>query len=70
MPDAFFKAILAGGQTIAFVMYNHNNNENMQKCAMSVDDLETIAGIDFFSELDDDLESQIESTYTLKFWQL
>lgn len=70
VPDAFFKAILAGGQTIAFVMYNHNNNENMQKCAMSVDDLETIAGIDFFSELDDDLESQIESTYTLKFWQL
>ena len=42
----------------------------MQKCAMSVDDLETILGIDFFSELDDDLESQIESTYTLKFWQL
>ena len=70
VPDAFFKAILAEEQTIAFVMYNHNNNENMQKCAMSVDDLETISGIDFFSELDDDLESQIESTYILKFWQL
>lgn len=70
VPDAFFKAILAGEQSIAFVMYNHNNNENMQKCAMSVDDLEIISGIDFFSELDDDLESQIESTYTLKFWQL
>lgn len=70
VPDAFFKAILAGGQTIAFVMYNHNNNENMQKCAMSVDNLEAISEIDFFSELDDDLESQIESTYTLKFWQL
>ena len=37
VPDAFFKAILAGEQSIAFVMYNHNNNENMQKCAMSVD---------------------------------
>lgn len=70
VPDAFFKAILAGGQTIAFVMYNHNNNENMQKCAMSVDDLETISGIDFFSELDDDLEADIESTYNLKNWGL
>ena len=70
VPDAFFKAIFAGGQTIAFVMYNHNNNENMQKCAMSVDDLETISGIDFFSELDDDLEADIESTYNLKNWGL
>lgn len=70
VPDAFFKAILAGGQTIAFVMYNHNNNENMQKCAMSVDDLETISGIDFFSELDDDLEADIESTYNLRNWGL
>lgn len=51
-------------------MYNHNNNENMQKCAMSVDDLETISGIDFFSELDDDLEADIESTYNLKNWGL
>ena len=70
VPDAFFKAILAGEQSIAFVMYNHNNNENMQKCAMSVDDLEIISGIDFFSELDDGLEADIESTYNLKNWGL
>ncbi len=70
VPNAFFKTILAGEQAIAFVMYNHNNNENMQKCAMSVDDLETISGIDFFSELDDDIEIEIESTFTLKYWNL
>ena len=70
VPDAFFKAILAGERSIAFVMYNHNNNENMQKCAMSVDDLEIISGIDFFSELDDGLEADIESTYNLKNWGL
>ena len=29
VPDAFFKAILAGNQAIAFVMYNHNNNANL-----------------------------------------
>lgn len=70
VPDAFFKAILAGGQAIAFVMYNHNNNENIQKCAMSVDNLETISGIDFFAELDDNLENQIEATYNLRIWGL
>lgn len=69
IPDAFFKAILAGEQSIAFVMYNHNNNENMQKCAMSVDDLEVLTGIDFFEELDDALENQVEATYSVSVWK-
>ena len=68
VPDAFFKAIHTGEQAIAFVMYNHNNNENMQKCAMSVDDLEVLTGIDFFTELDDTLENQVEATYSLSVW--
>ena len=68
VPDAFFKAILAGEQSIAFVMYNHNNNENMQKCAMSVDDLEVLTGIDFFEELANALENQVEATYSVSVW--
>lgn len=70
VPDAFFKAILAGNQAIAFVMYNHNNNANLQKCAMSVDDLEALTGIDFFEELDDAFENQVESTFNLRNWGL
>ena len=70
VPDAFFKAILAGEQSIAFVMYNHNNNENMQKCAMSVDDLEALTGIDFFTELDDVKENHVEASYKLNYWGL
>ena len=70
VPDAFFKAVLANDQTIAFVMHNHNNNENMQKCAMSVDDLEVLTGIDFFSELDDNFENQVEAIYNLRTWNL
>ena len=70
VPDAFFKAILAGEQSFAFVMYYHNNNENLQKCAMSVDDLEALTGIDFFAELDDDFENRVEATYNLRNWSL
>ena len=70
VPDAFFKAILAGEQSIAFVMYNHNNNENMQKCAMSVDELEELTGFDFFAALDDTLEAEAEKSYKLNFWKL
>ena len=70
IPDAFFKAILSNDEAIGFVMYNHNSNENLQKCAMSVDELEEITGYDFFSEMDDEDENRIESSYKLKYWGL
>jgi endonuclease G len=70
VPDAFFKALMTDSQAIAFVMYNTSTNENMQKCAMSVDRLEEITGLDFFPEVDDELENHLESTYTLKYWGL
>lgn len=70
IPDALFKAILADNQAIAFVMYNRSSNANMQKCAMSVNQLEKISGLDLFQELNDNIEESIESTYSLKYWGL
>ena len=70
IPDAFFKAILSHDESIGFVMYYHNSNENLQKCAVSVDELEDITGYDFFSEMDDEDENRIESSYKLKYWGL
>ncbi len=70
VPDAFFKAILADRQAIAFVMYNQPKNEKIPKCAMSIDSLEELVGVDFFSELDDDIESEIESSFIPRHWNL
>lgn len=42
----------------------------MQKCAMSVNQLEKISGLDLFQELNDNIEESIESTYSLKYWGL
>ena len=70
VPDAFFKAVLAGEQSIAFVMYNRPENENMQSCAMSVDRLEEISGIDFFAELEDSIENKSEASFNLRYWGL
>ncbi len=74
VPDAFFKAIMAdtprGLQTIAFVMYNKDKNENMQRCAMSVNDLEKMAGLDVFEDIDDSIEEEVESSYNLRNWGL
>ena len=74
VPDAFFKAVLTNDgkrwHTIAFVMQNRSYNENMQKCAMSVDELEKLTGFDFFAALDDTLEAEAEKSYKLNFWKL
>lgn len=70
VPNAFFKAILASEQAIAFVMYNQSKNEKIPKCAMSIDSLEELVKLDFFSELDDDIENEIESTFILEYWNL
>lgn len=37
---------------------------------MSVDDLEAPSGIDFFAELDDNHENQVEAAYNLRNWGL
>lgn len=74
VPDAFFKAIMMQdkGQwhSIAFVMENRPYNENMQKCAMTVDELEELTGFDFFAAMDDEVEAEAESRKSLKTWRL
>ena len=74
VPDAFFKAVMVNDgnrwQAIAFVMQNRSYNDNLQNCAMSVDELEELTGFDFFAALDDTSEAEAESIYKLSFWKL
>lgn len=74
IPDAFFKAVMVQkGNTwhsIAFVMENREKNENMQNCAMSVDELEDLTGLDFFTALEDETEAKAEKGFSLSFWKL
>ncbi len=74
VPDAFFKAVMVQSgnrwHSIAFVMQNRPYNENMQKCAMSVDELEEITGLDFFTAMDNETEALAENSYRLSFWKL
>jgi DNA/RNA endonuclease G (NUC1) len=51
-------------------MYNTSNNENLQRCAMTVDNVENVTRFDFFPELDDDTENYLESSFKLKYWGL
>lgn len=72
VPGAYYKAIVAPyvdtPRGIAFVYPNTDAPGNMQNYAMSIDDLEQITGIDFFSKLPDDLEDMVEKSYSFNTW--
>ena len=74
VPDAFYKALLVfdGEQyiSIAFLMMNTPEPRHLKDCALSVNDLEKITGIDFFVDLDDSFEEAIEDTKDLKAWKV
>ena len=72
VPDAFFKAVLVWTgfrySAIAFVMGNDSQRYYLKDCAMSIDSLEDLTGLDFFPALDDETEELTEKDYTLSVW--
>ena len=72
VPDAFFKVVLAfknnQPQTVAFLMANKPGNNSLKSYAMSVEDMEIVTGIDFFTNLPDSIEQNVESILSLKSW--
>jgi endonuclease G len=74
VPDAFFKAILVHDgsryHSIAFIMENKPLNDNLQQCAMSVDELESKTGFDLFPALEDSAEEKTEREFSLRVWKL
>ena len=72
VPHAFFKAVLRyhHGQyaAVGFVMPNRNGPHPLWESALSIDDLELLTGYDFFSNLPDDVENQIESEFQPQQW--
>lgn len=74
VPDAFFKVILSPTvnrpRAIGFVMPQQKGNRPLRSYALTVDSVETLTGIDFFTALPDDVEQQLESTLDLSAWGL
>ena len=79
VPKHFFMAILCkngettqgGYKAIAFWMEHKENRDNdYASYAISIDELERLTGIDFFCNLPDDIERQVESNLVLGAWGL
>lgn len=70
VPEQFYKIIYDpdSQKMIAFVMPNKNSKEPLNNFVVSVDSVEVLTGIDFFPELDDELEDKLEATNNYKNW--
>ena len=73
VPDAFFKVILTGVEkgkprAIGFIYKNSAGNRPLDSYVNSIDQVERITGLDFFSALPDDIEKEVEKKFDLSHW--
>ncbi len=71
IPGYFYKVLYTPSpkpEIIAFVLPNQKSDRPLSDFVISVDDLEKLTGIDFFSQLPDDLENRIEGKVELTGW--
>lgn len=72
VPDAYFKVVLSlnegNEKGIGFVYLNSDDRQTMEGAATTIDKVEEITGYDFFSELPDTRENQVEGQCDLRAW--
>lgn len=73
IPDAFFKVVVSLQQGnekgIAFYYKNDDSRQTMESASMTIDQVEELTGYDFFAELPDEIEDQIEEQNKLSAWR-
>lgn len=72
VPEAFYKVVLRLGDqpaAIGFIYRNERTNKTMSSYVNSVDEVERITGLDFFSALPDNIEEKVEANADLNEWK-
>lgn len=75
VPEAFFKVVLTIGkeksqtQAIGFIYDNISGHNSLSYYARPVDYIEEITKLDFFYQLNDEIENLIEEQYDLTYWK-
>lgn len=72
VPNYFYKVLLDfnGGEPkmIGFLIPHKDSNRPLYEFVESVDNVETLTGIDFFPELEDEIEAKLEASSSYKGW--
>jgi len=74
VPDRYYKVVMAPDARppmgIGFIMPNAYVEGGVQQTAMSIDQVEAVTGMDFFSALTDSLEADVESQTSFHQWNV
>lgn len=69
IPKSFYKIVYCEKEDmIGFILPNQGSSLTLDKFVVSVDEIEKQTGIDFFSGLDDKIETQLESSISTANW--
>ena len=71
VPSGFYKIIATIGsamRVVAFIYPNAEADGDLNQYVVTVDEVESLTGIDFFNTLPIDLQQRIESTKNLNYW--
>lgn len=70
VPNYFYKVLLTkdGKKMIGFLIPHEESKKGLYEFSVSVDSIEKITGIDFFPELDDSIENDLEKSTNYKKW--
>lgn len=72
VPISYYKVILddhkGKEKMIGFVMKNESSSNNLKYFVVSIDSVEALTGLDFFTLLDDSSEDKMESTIVIDKW--
>ena len=69
VPRYFYKIIYAPKESkMRFVMPNSKISMGLSSYVKSVDEIESLTGVDFFYDLDDYLENKLESKSDITLW--
>lgn len=74
IPDAFYKVLLVkiaeGYEGIGFIFENKAGHKKLGEYSLSIDDVEIMTGLDFFHQLPNKTEKEVEATYHKDVWMI
>jgi endonuclease G len=72
VPRAFFKTLIAykNGEVkgLGFVLNNEKSNKSLYTYIVSIDAIEKITGIDFYSKIETKIQEEAEANVDIKKW--
>jgi len=74
VPNYYYKVLLdydsktGSYEAIGFLLPNRKGTDDLDDYVVSVDRIEQLTGIDFYSQLSDEIENDIEAGYEKDYW--